>query len=326
MEKKSVKFIAVIIMLFFFMDVCAKKGVIAWADSLLRYRYYHANIDTNYLGRPDGMWNVRLGTNVSSTEIEMKSLEDGINYGMELKTDVKATAQVKVSYIGLSLSLSLNPASLSGRETDWGLNISSSGRRMGFDVTLSKSRTMKGTLYEVETNSELSINFMQQRMFYASAYYAFNSRRFAYAAPFSQSYIQKRSAGSWLLSASVYDTSFKGDESVINNTRLHYFDLAVGGGYGYNWVPVSKWLFHLSFIPSLCFYSYCSATLDDSYDKMEMNFPEFILQGKAAIQYQSGRWYVGSNMVFNTILAGNKNAVELTHTRWYARAFVGFRF
>ncbi len=308
------------------MDVCAKKGVIAWADSLLRYRYYHANIDTNYLARPDRMWNVRVGSNVSSTFIDMKSLEDGIHYGMELKTDIKATAQVKLSYIGLSLSLSVNPASFSGRETDWGLNISSSGRRMGIDVTMSKSKTMKGTLYEVETNGTLDVAFMQQNMFYASAYYAFNSRRFAYAAPFSQSYIQKRSAGSWLLSAAVYDTSFKGDESVVNNIRLHYFDIAVGGGYGYNWVPVRKWLFHLSFIPSLCVYSYCSATFDDFYDKMEMNFPEFILQGKAAIQYQTNRWYVGSNMVFNTTLTGNKKTVEMTNTRWYARAFVGFRF
>ncbi len=191
-------------------------------------------------------------------------------------------------------------------------------------MTASISKTMKGYVNDGETRRDVNTGDIQQKMLYATAYYAFNSRRFAYAAATSQSYIQKRSAGSWLLSAAFYGSTITTERRV--NSRLNHLDIAVGGGYGYNWVPGKHWLFHISGTPTLCLYSHSSVTVNGEYEKQKMHFPEFIIVGRGAIVFQTRKWFVGSNMIYYTSVNGEESTLKMLNTRWYLRTFVGLRF
>jgi len=323
---KSTWITTVFLVFFCYTDSYGQKKLIMKADSVLRNRYYNARIDTNYLQRPDKRWNIRVGNNFSSSGISMMSKQTDYEYKAELNADLKVTAQVKVSYSGLSLSLSINPASMKGRNTDWGINFNSSGRKFGADVTASISKTMKGLETYAGKSYDLRTGDVQQRQLYATGYYAFNDRRFAYAAAFNQSYIQKRSAGSWLLSTAIYASTFTSEETIKEDNKLKHFDIAFGGGYGYNWVPYKGWLLHISGTPTLCLYSHSSLEMDGKYEKMKMHFPEFIIIGKGAIVYQHKNWFFGANMIYYTTVNGDENKLQVLNTRWYARNFIGFRF
>ncbi len=94
---QMIRIIAVVFMVLCSADGYAQKKLIAKVDSFLLSRYYRANIDTNYLARPDKRWAVRLGGNLSSERIKMEGNEYGYS-SLALKADMKTKAQVKVSY------------------------------------------------------------------------------------------------------------------------------------------------------------------------------------------------------------------------------------
>ena len=82
--------------------------------------------------------------------------------------------------------------------------------------------------------------------FNLNSYYAFNYRKFSFPAAFSQSYIQKRSAGSWMVGASfdgsktVVSTDEEGQvETATTRTNMKYhFPSAIVTGRGaaiYSW-------------------------------------------------------------------------------------------
>lgn len=50
-----------------------------------------------------------------------------------------------------------------------------------------------------------------------TGYYTFNHRRFSYPAAFTQSYIQRRSAGSWLAGI-----SYQSSRTLLLTATLHY--------------------------------------------------------------------------------------------------------
>ena len=94
-------------------------------------------------------------------------------------------------------------------------------------------------------------------------YYIFNHRRFSYPAAFSQSTIQRRSAGSPLLGIGYtqhsLDVNWGELNRVISNrlgsqvpanpidstmmfSEIKYTDISISGGYAYNWVFARNWV------------------------------------------------------------------------------------
>ena len=97
-------------------------------------------------------------------------------------------------------------------------------------------------------------------------YYIFNSRRFSNPAIYSQSTIQRRSAGSFQLgiSFSLHDVHFNYnalpanifDTSSSVNTfstleRIKYTDYSIQIGYAYNWAFARNWCLGISLLPAL---------------------------------------------------------------------------
>lgn len=145
------------------------------------------NIDTNYITRPTTKWTVVARLNVSGAKIESEGTDNGNHFKSEMKADYKSTLSLAVSYLGISLSASLNPAKLMGKYSDYELNFNSYGKRFGFDIIYQNAHNFTGW-HDTDgmERIELPEEMLSVKTLNVNAYYAFNSSRFSYPAAFSK--------------------------------------------------------------------------------------------------------------------------------------------
>ena len=294
-------------------------------DSLLSVKYNRGNIDTAYVVRPQTKWTVTARLNVSGAKIESEGMENvQQHFHSELKADYKSTLSVGVSYLGFSLSASLNPAKMMGRYSDYELNFNSYGKRFGFDIIYQDAHNYTGWHDgDGMDRIELPEEMLKVKTLNVNAFYVFNSRRFSYPAAFSQSYIQKRSAGSFLLAMSGMGQHASLDwEEKLDLKMTH---IGIGGGYGYNFVPGKGWLLHISVLPTFIVYTNTSMTFGDTNVPLHYHFPEVIITSRGAVLRQWSNKFIGLSMVFNYTNTGDKDNLELQNTKWRVRTFFGLR-
>jgi hypothetical protein len=294
-------------------------------DSALTSRYNrNKGIDTAYILRPQTKWTVVGRINVSGAKIETEGVDNGLHFNSEMKADYKSTLSVAVSYLGLSLSASLNPAKLMGKYRDYELNFNSYGKRFGFDIIYQNAKNFTGWHdHDGMERIELPADMLKVKTLNVNAFYVFNSSRFSYPAAFSQSYIQRRSAGSFVLAASGMGQRATHDWE--QGLQLKMTNIGIGAGYGYNYVPKQGWLLHLSLLPTFIFYSKTSLTYGDNRVALHYHFPEYIITSRAAVVRQWGNKFLGLSMVFNYTNIGDKADLAVYNTKWRIRTFFGLR-
>jgi hypothetical protein len=165
----------------------------------------------------------------------------------------------------------------------------------------------------------------------AAGYYTFNHRRFSFPAAFTQSYIQCRSAGSWLAGFSYQGGSIKTTEALKERNadapeaRIYIGHFGIGGGYGYNWVLGKKWLLHFSMLPTFVVYNRNNFTLNGERKKAKrMRFNMIFNERAAIVRYLSPRYFAGVTLVMNNSVFDD-DAVVVNQNKWRARAFLGMR-
>ena len=293
-------------------------------DSTLTANYRKGNIDTNYISRPMTKWTLKARYNLSGTKIEAEGVENGRHFRSELTADNKSTLSVAVSYLGFSVSAALNPAKLMGKYNDYEVNINSYGNRFGWDFIYQDARNFTGWHdHEGVGRIELPADMLSVKTLNLNAYYAFNGRRFSYPAAFSQSYIQRRSAGSLLLAASGMAQHATLDW--LLKTELKMTNIGIGAGYGYNYVPARGWLLHLSALPTFMVSSHTSMTFGGIRVPLDYHFPEVIITGRGAVVKQTNNLFYGLSMVYNFTNIGDEEDFSLHNQKWRARAFFGLR-
>ena len=294
-------------------------------DSALTSRYNrNKGIDTAYILRPQTKWTVVGRINVSGAKIETEGIDNGLHFNSEMKADYKSTLSVAVSYLGLSLSASLNPAKLMGKYRDYELNFNSYGKRFGFDIIYQNAKNFTGWHdHDGMERINLPADMLKVKTLNVNAFYVFNSSRFSYPAAFSQSYIQRRSAGSFLLAASG-----QGQHASLDweqEMQLKVTNIGIGAGYGYNYVPRQGWLFHISALPTFIVYSKTSMTFGDNRVPLHYHFPEAIITGRGAAVYQWRNKFAGLSMVFNFTNIGDEESLAVHNIKWRVRTFFGLR-
>ena len=296
-------------------------------ESALRTNYEKVNYDTLYLKRPDSRLTLKMRANISGYYQHSKFNENGNRYNAKLNTDTRGTVSVAATYYGITAGVALNPARLSGKNKDMEFNINAYGHRFGLEANYQESKTLSGDIRQNENRFDLEKGDVRYNMFTLTGYYAFNHKRFSYPAAFTQSYIQKRSAGSWLVGATYQGGKIKTTDDAPaewgkTSTTMHTF--AIGGGYGYNFVT-GKWLFHASAQPTLIVFNDIDIEENGIKRDGKTHFPEVITNTRAAIVYNfSQKYFAGSTFLFNTTLLGD-NDDYTQQTKWRARAFVGVR-
>ena len=110
-----------------------------------------------------------------------------------------------------------------------------------------------------ETDKEQLPSDMSIKTLIFDAFYIFNHKKFSYAAAYNQKTIQARSAGSPIAGVMGYYADFKYNDQrnaeliywMDGIGRLRQYQLGVGAGYAYNFVPAKGWLISAMAMPML---------------------------------------------------------------------------
>lgn len=297
-------------------------------DHKLKERYEKTNYDTLYIGRPRELVNLRFRGNFSGTDIRTRERIDGTTIRGHLQADYQNSVSVDIGYCGLTVGLTLNPASLSGKNKDTEFNLNYYDNHFGFDVVYETVKSFRGHVNYQGERLNLSKRDLNMHMLNINAYYVFNGKRFSYPAAFDQTYIQKRSAGSWLAGIAYQSGRLRSEaneETNLPKTRLYLGYIAVGGGYAYNWVAHRRWLIHASALPYLIVSNRSNIRVDDERHDTRTKFPDFIITTRVAVVRTFGRYYAGISGVTTSTLIGD-NKVMNDFNKWYSQAVFGMRF
>lgn len=301
-------------------------------DSMLEERQKKPKTDTNYVVRPHSRWTLRLINNLSGTNFTMRlALIDDSHANLRFYTPLRHTVTFSVNYRGLAVALAVNPASMFGKRGSREFNINSYSNRYGFDFIYEKDGSYEGSV-RLDGEVEHFRDEIEEKSMTINGYYAFNGRKFSYPAAFSQSFIQKRSAGSIMLGASYHHGSVDivnqdeeyYQEDNVRKIKLNYF--SVGIGYGYNFVPHSQWLIHLSALPSVVLWRENKVVMMGHNEELPASFPEVSLVGRASLVKYFKHFFMGATLVYNYTSAGDYDSIRIRHYKWRARLILGKRF
>lgn len=295
----------------------------------LRDSHRRQRADTAYIVRTPGRLRLKLAVNGYGSDLDTRWGRGGSEYRSRLKAQNKYTMSLTASYRGLSLSVAANPAKLAGRNKDYELNLNAYGNRLGADLILQSAKTYEGTVDGPTGSVEAPVGSVSQDMIMANAYYVFNGRRFSFPAAFTQSWVQRRSAGSFMLGVSFVGGRIKTDFADVLGSgaaRLRVLCGSVGAGYAYNWVVKGRWLLHISTLPQFVVVSRNRMETAGGEAKMPYRFPNMVVAGRLAAVRHFDRYFAGMNAVVNTSFLGDYDAFAVSTLKWRARVFVGIKF
>jgi hypothetical protein len=301
-------------------------------DSALTARYYRSPYDTNYVVRPEGKLTLKLRLNQTGNDFHAKGTVNDIYSKADLSTSHKTTISIAASYRGLSAAVALNPAKMSGTYKDYEFNLNYYSSRISLDFSYQRSESLTGDVYREDRGEQpMESGDLTLKVVNLAGYYAFNHRHFSYPAAFNQSYIQRRSAGSWLAGISyqggIIETrdELKARNPNAPTVSIDVGHVGIGGGYAYNWVLGQKWLIHFSLLPTFVVYNRNKMTVNgERKEARHMRF-NMIFNERAAIIYNfSPRYFAGATLVMNNSVFDD-DVVVINQNKWRARAFIGLR-
>ena len=232
-------------------------------------------VDPAYIEVPDKPWRVILRYKENAVDvdysqnIESPDANAYSDWNLCFEPPVASSIGFWVGYRGTGFSYSKSLTKNAGRY--W--SFSTTGAKYGFNFRLRRFKTndarFTGKDYEngqvtYEINEDATMPApVWIRSVYLNGYYVFNGRRYSQAAAYNQSVIQRHSAGSLLLGATWYQSSF--DYSDIANgffmifgdgiSRIKVHQANLGVGYGYNWVPLRGLVVNAMVMPTVSVYN-----------------------------------------------------------------------
>ncbi len=303
----------------------------ARVDSVLTARYFRSPYDSIYVIRPEGRLTLKMRLNQTGNTLHAKGTVNDVYCKTDLETSHKTTVSIAASYRGVAVALAINPGKLSGVYKDYEFNLNYYSSRISLDASYQRSTTLAGDIRRGDNYSRLESGDLTMKIINLAGYYTFNYKRFSYPAAFTQSYIQRRSAGSWLAGFSYQGGSIKTTDELKQrnpnapDTRIYIGHFGIGGGYGYNWVLHRKWLLHFSMLPTFVVYNRNNMTVNDERKKAQHMRFNMIFNERAAIVYNiSPRYFTGLTLVMNNSVFDD-DAVVVNQNKWRARAFFGVR-
>ena len=300
-------------------------------DSILSARYYKTPYDTNYVVRPEGCWTLTVKLNQTGNDFHAKGKVNGNDSKADLSTSHKTTLSLGASYRGLSASLSINPGKMKGIYQDYEFNFNYYSSRLSLDFSYQRSETLAGDTRHDNDHQRLESGEVTLKVANVAAYYTFNHRRFSFPAAFTQSYIQRRSAGSWLAGISYQGGSIETTDALKDknpnapDVSIQVNQIGIGGGYGYNWVFGKKWLLHFSMLPTFVIYNCNKFTVNGERKEAQRIRFNMIFNERAAIIYNySPRFFAGATLTMNNSVFDD-DVVVVNQNKWRARVFIGLR-
>lgn len=285
-----------------------------------------SRVDTNYIEPQKYDFTVMFQNTVSFESYSLKTANDHEVVLAPLPS-CKLGPYFGWRFIFLGYTIDIKQLKNEAREA---FNLSLYAPQLGVDLFWRKS----GNNYLVSSvdYGNKSINKAMQHLQFSgfetsergiNAYYIFNHSKFSYPAAYSQSTIQRRSAGSALagISYSKHKLNMDWDkfhllmadavgeetakevcDTTLHSTKISYSDFSIGGGYTYNWVFARNWLFNISLHLAL---GYKHLTGEQNNLKnffQNFNFKNVMVDGvsRVGLVWNNMRWYSGASAVFHS--------------------------
>ena len=310
-------------------------------DSMLTARYYNSSYDTNYVARPEGRLTLKVRMNQTGNSFHAKGTLNGVSSKADLSTSHKTTFSVAAIYRGLGLGVAINPAKWKGAYKDYEFNLNYYSSRISLDFSYQRSESLAGDLWFDDRLEHLESGDVTLKIVNLAGYYAFNHRHFSFPAAFTQSYIQRRSAGSFLAGISYQGGSIDTNDELrarkpdALDARIEVGHLGIGGGYGYNLVLGRKWLLHLSLLPTLVVYNRNKMTVRSGEERLlgkdgkqnqsrHMRFNMIFNERAAIVHNFTSRYFASITFVMNNSVFDD-DIVVVNQNKWRARASFGMR-
>ena len=232
-------------------------------------------VDPHYIEVPKKPWRVILRYKQNMVDVDytqslyFPEYNEHSEWKLHFKPPAASSVGFWVGYRGTGLSYSWSLAKNAGRY----FSFSSTGAKYGVNFRLRRFNINETsfTLHDqTEGRPDTTISLegtmpapVWIRSAYVNGYYVFNGHRYSQAAAYNQSVIQRRSAGSVLLGATWYQSSFDySDEDnfffmlIGNGThRIKVHQANIGIGYGYNLVPLRGLVVNAMAMPTLSVYN-----------------------------------------------------------------------
>ena len=235
-----------------------------------------SKVDPDYIEVPDKPWRVilRYKENIVNVdyeqEVDYPMSNERAEWKLSFEPPLATSIGFWVGYRGTGFSYSKSINKNVGRY----YSFSTTGAKYGFNFRLRRFNTdeakfsakdykdgqLDGEPYDTAGCMPTPVWI---RSVYVNGYYVFNGRHYSQAAAYNQSVIQRRSAGSFLLGATWYQSSF--DYSDIANaffmiigdgiSRIKVHQANLGVGYGYNWVPLRGLVVNAMAMPIVSVYN-----------------------------------------------------------------------
>ena len=300
-------------------------------DSVLTDRYYDISYDTNYVVRPEGKLTLKVRINQTGNDFHAKGTVNDIYSKADLSTSHKTTFSIAGIYRGIGVGMAINPAKWKGIYKDYEFNLNYYSSSFSLDFSYQRSESLAGDIHRGNNLQRLESGDIILKVVNLAGYYTFNHRRFSFPAAFTQSYIQRHSAGSWLAGISYQGGSIEtSDELMAKNPNapdvsIRIGHIGIGGGYGYNWVLGKKWLLHFSMLPTFVVYNRNKFIMNgERKEAKRMRFNMIFNERAAIVRNFSSRYFAGITLAMNNSIFDD-NVVVVNQNKWRARAFFGMR-
>lgn len=310
--------------------------------------------DTNFVARPEQPLTLKFRCDVKNNlAIYDYGKEKGSNGYLD--NDWIATFGFGINYRGLSISLGGNPSKWFKWNEDKEIGINLYNNRFGIDASYYRLKD----LYDYSSFSkwwkqDYDIHYpdAETEGWNVNLYYVFNNKRFSYPAAFSQTWVQKHSAGSFIASATYNQRDIStpingllGDyeehselyssyeeylamNQMKENIKTRY--LALGVGYAYNFVPSRHWLIHISAVPSFMVTKQYDLQMLSSNDSCLMSIDcsskfDYAINVRTSAIYSWKKYFAGVTGIYSIDVVGRKDEDLMSYMRWKLRFVFGLR-
>ena len=232
-------------------------------------------VDPRYIEVPAKPWRVILRYKNSEFDVDYNnsiidpSTGERADWQLRFEPPMASSVGIWAGYRGTGLSIATSLKKKEGTT----FAFSTTGTKYGFNLRYRKYKIDKVSFNATHYEHDKKIDHIEEEGYmpspvkigslYLNGYYVFNGRRYSQAAAYNQSVIQRRSAGSFLVGATWYMSSFnfanKENAPFIvlshNMNRIQLHQANIGVGYGYNLVPFRGFVVNAMVMPTVSAYN-----------------------------------------------------------------------
>jgi len=313
------------------------------------------NIDTNYIEPQRYNYTVMLQS-TNTYEMYKLSEKDGNSITFAPEVSYKLGPYVGWRWIFLGYTIDLKHICMNSEKSnrkEFGLSLYSSlvGVDLFWRETGNNYRIRSLDLEKnINTDAIKNVDFdgLNSSIKGFNLYYIFNHRRFSYPAAYSQSTVQRHSAGSWLAGIGYTNQKLSMDwneldkltreclnlsslEIGLDSSRLfgkiEYTDISFSCGYSYNWVFAPHWLFNASLSAALAYKHTLSDTNHGRFTLRDFNLKNINVDGigRFGLVYNNMKWYAGASAILHSYNY-TKKQFSTNNFFGYLNFYIGFNF